>query len=100
MRGFQPSSGLLIFHETIVEDHCAARRRGDLEDCFASPDLPGRHAQFVPGINGRGKAAVQPCNPVCAAAARSEERRVGTECVRTCRSRWSPYHYKKKKKNI
>src|SRR3546814_18493300 len=26
---------------------------------------------------------------------RSEERRVGTECVSTCRSRWSPYHYKK-----
>src|SRR3546814_12132148 len=23
---------------------------------------------------------------------RSEERRVGNECVRTCRSRWSPYH--------
>src|SRR3546814_6452297 len=23
--------------------------------------------------------------------ARSEERRVGKECVRTCRSRWSPY---------
>src|SRR3546814_13911999 len=29
-------------------------------------------------------------------ADRSEERRVGTECVRTCRSRWSPYHYNKK----
>src|SRR3546814_18462774 len=28
--------------------------------------------------------------------ARSEERRVGKECVSTCRSRWSPYHYKKK----
>src|SRR3546814_13480375 len=27
--------------------------------------------------------------------ARSEERRVGKECVSTCRSRWSPYHYKK-----
>src|SRR3546814_16602371 len=27
---------------------------------------------------------------------RSEERRVGKECVRTFRSRWSPYHYKKK----
>src|SRR3546814_11652255 len=26
------------------------------------------------------------------AACRSEERRVGKECVRTCRSRWSPYH--------
>src|SRR3546814_13990041 len=23
---------------------------------------------------------------------RSAERRVGKECVRTCRSRWSPYH--------
>src|SRR3546814_18310059 len=27
---------------------------------------------------------------------RSEERRVGKECVSTGRSRWSPYHYKKK----
>src|SRR3546814_14315255 len=27
----------------------------------------------------------------------SEERRVGKECVITCRSRWSPYPYKKKK---
>src|SRR3546814_14717233 len=29
---------------------------------------------------------------------RSEERRVGKECVSTCSSRWSPYHKKKKKK--
>src|SRR3546814_11778434 len=29
---------------------------------------------------------------------RSAERRVGTECVSTCRSRWSPYHIKKKKR--
>src|SRR3546814_18489107 len=27
-------------------------------------------------------------------ASRSEERRVGKECVSTCRSRWSPYHSK------
>src|SRR3546814_12282128 len=26
------------------------------------------------------------------ASGRSEERRVGKECVSTCRSRWSPYH--------
>src|SRR3546814_14021171 len=26
----------------------------------------------------------------------SEERRVGTECVSKCKSRWSPYHEKKK----
>src|SRR3546814_18502082 len=30
---------------------------------------------------------------------RSEERRVGKECVSTCRSRWAPYHYKKKNRN-
>src|SRR3546814_11325392 len=29
-------------------------------------------------------------------AVRSEERRVGKECVSTCRSRWAPYHEKKK----
>src|SRR3546814_15101719 len=32
-------------------------------------------------------------------APRSEERRVGKECVSTCRSRGSPYHYKKKKRD-
>src|SRR3546814_14340546 len=31
--------------------------------------------------------------------ARSEERRVGKECVRTCRYRWAPEH-EKKQKNI
>src|SRR3546814_12320480 len=39
----------------------------------------------------RGQAAA-----LFARLGRSEERRVGTECVSTCRSRWSPYHYKKK----
>src|SRR3546814_15625417 len=34
-----------------------------------------------------------------ARARRSEERRVGKECVSTCRYRWSPYHYKKKIQN-
>src|SRR3546814_17855355 len=31
-------------------------------------------------------------------ASRSEERRVGKECVSTCRYRWSPYHSKKNKR--
>src|SRR3546814_12584145 len=31
---------------------------------------------------------------------RSEERRVGKECVSTCRSRWSPSHYKKKQNEL
>ena len=31
-------------------------------------------------------------SPGWAQIARSEERRVGKECLRLCRSRWSPYH--------
>src|SRR3546814_6202046 len=31
-------------------------------------------------------------SPHRGALPRSEERRVGKECVSTCRSRWSPYH--------
>src|SRR3546814_19914798 len=31
---------------------------------------------------------------------RSEERRVGKECVSTCRSRWSPYHKQTKRNKI
>src|SRR3546814_12890444 len=41
---------------------------------------------------GRRRHVGQPCFD----RARSAERRVGKECVGTCRSRWSPYHYKKK----
>src|SRR3546814_11280448 len=32
-----------------------------------------------------------PCRPKTLTMMRSEERRVGKECVSTCRSRWSPY---------
>src|SRR3546814_19977584 len=32
------------------------------------------------------------CRLAVSARFRSEERRVGKECVSTCRSRWSPYH--------
>src|SRR3546814_12022190 len=41
----------------------------------------------------------QPGLPQDGELLRSEERRVGKECVSTCRSRWSPYHSKKKNKN-
>src|SRR3546814_12745027 len=36
---------------------------------------------------------------LCGSKRRSEERRVGKECVSTCSSRWSPYHSKKKVTN-
>src|SRR3546814_18073674 len=43
----------------------------------------------------RRRTHARPKLPPKAISTRSEERRVGKECVSTCRSRWSPYHYKK-----
>src|SRR3546814_10990559 len=39
-------------------------------------------------LNNYGIRLLEPFSPRW----RSEERRVGKECVSTCRSRWSPYH--------
>ena len=44
---------------------------------------------------GEGESAVHALRGVMLnvpVGGRSEERRVGKECVRLCRSRWSPYH--------
>src|SRR3546814_15356997 len=49
---------------TLCEPECPANA------IFAEDDLPAEQADFK----------------------RSEERRVGKECVSKCRSRWSPYH--------
>src|SRR3546814_947191 len=42
--------------------------------------------------NSKGKMAPHFKALVSRCFYRSEERRVGKECVSTCRSRWSPYH--------
>src|SRR3546814_15099054 len=67
--------------------HGAGARHGH----GAGADAPARR---------RGGAVVttaqQLPRKVVLAAGRSEERRVGKECVSTCRSRWSPYNLKKK----
>src|SRR3546814_1429533 len=42
--------------------------------------------------NRHGSRSRMTCFFRCGNACRSEERRVGKECVSTCRSRWSPYH--------
>src|SRR3546814_15216837 len=58
----------------------------------------------TPTVGGKGThggycgPAVKPIALHMVAEIRSEERRVGRECVRTCRSRGSPYHSKKKHK--
>src|SRR3546814_12863192 len=62
-----------------------AQRGGDLG--AARPGQFGGQGAQRPVVRGRGEVEVP----------RSEERRVGKECVSTCRSRWSPYHEKKTK---
>src|SRR3546814_18404198 len=64
-------------------------------------DHPGRALQLGNDPAVPGSAPFHPCPGnasiiTTASAQRSEERRVGQECVSTCRSRWSPYYYKKK----
>src|SRR3546814_17334954 len=52
----------------------------------------------VRGRKGDGVAFVEQCFvQVVQHVLRSEERRVGKECVSTCRSRWSPHHQKTNK---
>src|SRR3546814_7960452 len=50
---------------------------------FPGDDIPVVRVAAFPALNGDAKWGE---------SIRSEERRVGKECVSTCRSRWSPYH--------
>src|SRR3546814_13916993 len=57
-----------------------------------APVAPGpRWQQRAAAITHVGLYALMLAIPL-SGWARSEERRVGKECVSTCRSRWSPYH--------
>src|SRR3546814_16960349 len=86
-------------------------RISDWSSDVCSSDLPlqgGDDAVAVVGDDGAlGHLVAVPCDHLDKAVPRavvgqgagvgdrSEERRVGKECVSTCRSRWSPNHYKK-----
>src|SRR3546814_13484617 len=52
--------------------------------------LQAASAPPVSGCRRRCEGSFLPNRRI--AGPRSEERRVGKECVSTCRSRWSPYH--------
>src|SRR3546814_14886411 len=61
-----------------------------LPPCLAGGLLASLRGVLGHGGMPPGKSDAATCE------GRSEERRVGKECVSTCRSRWSPYHSKKK----
>src|SRR3546814_18942378 len=81
--GQQSGRGMRIIFRQAEGDECivTATAGDNLMHVALANDIAG-----IPGDCG-GQCACGTC--------RSEERRVGKECVSTCRSRGAPYHYKK-----
>src|SRR3546814_12229748 len=73
--------------DTVVDEIRAVGTLQPNESVVVRPEIAGRIIRF----GFEEGADVE--------AGRSEERRVGKECVSKCRSRWSPYHKKKKQNN-
>src|SRR3546814_6702224 len=84
-------------------------RISDWSSDVCSSDLPARRAAPVPvgaapppghavAVHRRNARRRRRLSRDRGQGRRSEERRVGKECVSKCRSRWSPYHYIKKTK--
>src|SRR3546814_20190801 len=60
----------------------------ELNGPITSSAVRNRCLAYLDGVNGEIELDIRSMWP----SHRSEERRVGKECVSTCRSRWSPYH--------
>src|SRR3546814_21121644 len=88
--------GILHGTRTGLAEHRLVQRHqpvADIPEVIEIALLPRQvqfGAEFRRDIRGHGDAA----DPALVEEGgnRSEERRVGKECVSTCRSRWSPYH--------
>src|SRR3546814_14174747 len=78
---------------------CGPRRATELRDLGALREGRVQVDVVVDEIDGTGIEQRETEFPDIAAddaaLGRSEERRVGKECVSTVRSRWSPYHLQK-----
>ena len=90
--------------QTPSEPHSDHLRNGRSGTASGSPDGPGAPREARGGTREWSGRLLRPSptpgsevsflSSLCEADARtrSEERRVGKECLRLCRSRWSPYH--------
>src|SRR3546814_17550844 len=89
-------------YEMRISDWSSDVCSSDLRMTRPSPASPGRSrsAPTNPPMTGQASttssASTTPSTSSSTRPARSEERRVGKECVSTCRSRWSPHHSNKK----
>ena len=76
LKGYESIGGFRALRKALTMEGC------DIADVLAAN-----------GVQGRGGAAYDMGKKWRQAReVRSEERRVGKECLRLCRSRWSPYH--------
>src|SRR3546814_21198386 len=73
-------------HECIEADAILVRcgELPHLDETLIEPGDPAIRADHGNPVGGGLQGGAE--------LTRSEERRVGKECVRPCRSRWSPYH--------
>src|SRR3546814_12591165 len=83
----------------IVEVDDGAVAAGVDEPLYETPvqrahDLGVRLGQLAEGAPGEGHREAGVVDDGLRVEARSEKRRVGKECVSTCRCRWSPDHKK------
>src|SRR3546814_16584507 len=76
----------LSLTESLVRQRAAVGPCRAFLGVNSSTTLQAEHADYLSLLSYFGLGRNQPL------LERSEERRVGKECVRTCRSRWSPYH--------
>src|SRR3546814_19990182 len=103
----QGRAGAVEYDIAVVEGGRPAFWHGHLRPVLAGGVVEGedRIDVLAVGQEGAGGLVLEVLEPEAVAelvhhhveeadlsGGRSEERRVGKECVRTCRSRWSPYH--------
>src|SRR3546814_19528043 len=82
--------GLLLGLDRELRGHAAGLRTHGLI-CFSAAAMTVSVIALYMQIGGQ-RSDVLRIYEAAGAFIRSEERRVGKECVSTCRSRWSPYH--------
>src|SRR3546814_6386446 len=78
----------------MAASHARVRVFSDDGNCVHDPLLMRRALEYVTTFDGVVAQHAQDPRLTVGAQMneRSEERRIGKECVSTCRSRWSPYH--------
>src|SRR3546814_4758370 len=78
-------------YEMRISDWSSDVCSSDLQKALKHGEAEKRYFALLLG-KWRGEDREVDAALVKRSLARSEERRVGKECVSTCRSRWSPYH--------